>query len=237
MRNDRPVIGVLGSHDGGELRTPVRYLNALWQGGALGAVLPYTTDAERIEEYVNSCDGFFFSGGVDVDPVRYGETKRFDSVEIDDARDAFEFAMFPAVYRSGKPVLGICRGIQSINVALGGTLYQHIEGHRQTVPGTERPQLIRLTEGTPLYEICGKRGEIYVNSFHHQNVKDLAPGLVADGVSEDGYIEAFHDPRRRFLLAVQFHPEIYCSCGDDDHAGRIFRAFAEACTQSGLCTQ
>lgn len=106
---------------------------------------------------------------------------------------------------------------QAINVALGGTLYQHMEGHRQTQPGTERHQLIRLTPGTPLYAICGK-SEIYVNSFHHQNVKQLAPGLVTDGVSEDGYIEAFHDPRHRFLLAVQFHPEIYCGCPDDDHA-------------------
>lgn len=228
MRNDRPVIGILGSHEGGELRIPTRYLNALWQGGALGVTLPYTADRERIQEYVNSCDGFLYSGGVDVDPARYGESKQSDSVEIDGERDDFEFAMFPAVYDSGKPILGICRGIQAINVALGGTLYQHMEGHRQTQPGTERHQLIRLTPGTPLYAICGK-GEIYVNSFHHQNVKQLAPGLVTDGVSEDGYIEAFHDPRHRFLLAVQFHPEIYCGCPDDDHAARLFTAFAEAC--------
>lgn len=174
MRNDRPVIGILGSHEGGELRIPTRYLNALWQGGALGVTLPYTTDRERIQEYVNSCDGFLYSGGVDVDPARYGESKQSDSVEIDGERDDFEFAMFPAVYDSGKPILGICRGIQAINVALGGTLYQHMEGHRQTQPGTERHQLIRLTPGTPLYAICGK-SEIYVNSFHHQNVKQLAP--------------------------------------------------------------
>ncbi len=230
MRNDRPVIGILGSHDGAELRTPARYLNAVWQGGALGVTLVYTTDEEKIRGYVDSCDGFLYSGGVDVDPVRYGETKQFDSVEIDEARDAFEFAMFPAVYASGKPILGICRGIQSINVALGGTLYQHMDGHQQTQPGTERHQLLRLTAGTPLADICGK-SEIYVNSFHHQNVKQLAPGLVTDGVSGDGYIEAFHDPRHRFLLAVQFHPEIYCACPDDDHAARIFRAFADACRQ------
>lgn len=228
MRNNRPVIGVLGSHDKGELRTPVRYLNALWQGGALGVTLVYTTDEDRIAAYVDSCDGFLYSGGVDVDPARYGETKQFESVEIDEARDNFEFAMFPAVYRSGKPILGICRGIQVLNVALGGNLYQHIDGHQQSQPGTERHQLLCVTEGTPLYDICKKK-EIFVNSFHHQNVKDPAPGLTVDGVSDDGYIEAFHDPRHPFLLAVQFHPEIYSSCPDDDHAARIFRAFVDAC--------
>lgn len=229
MRNNRPVIGILGSHDGPQLRTPSRYMDAVWQGGALGVPLVYTTDPEKVSGYVDCCDGFLFSGGVDLDPVLYGEEKQFDTVEIDADRDAFEMAMFPAIYASRKPILGICRGIQLINVALGGTLHQHMEGHRQSEPEMVRPQTIRLPEGSLLGQICGKQ-EIRVNSFHHQCVKELAPGLVADGISTDGYVEALHAPRHPFLLAVQFHPEIYQHCADDDHAKAIFAAFATACT-------
>lgn len=228
MRNNRPVIGILGSHEGTQLRIPSQYMDAVWRGGGLGVPLVYTTDPEKVAGYVETCDGFLFSGGVDIDPRHYGEEKQDERVEIDPERDAFELAMFPEIYKSRKPILGICRGIQLLNVALGGSLYQHMDGHRQTVPETERPQAVRLPEESLLRKICGKQ-EIYVNSFHHQCVKDLAPGLVADGLSEEGYIEALHDPRHPFLLAVQFHPEIYNHCPDDDHSRALFVAFVEAC--------
>lgn len=228
MKTKRPIIGIMASHDGAQLRIPFRYMDALWRAGALGVPLSYTTDPEKVAEYVDICDGFLFSGGVDIDPTRYGEEKQFDSVEIDIERDAFEFAMFPEVYKSRKPILGICRGIQLINVALGGTLHQHIDGHRQSVPETDRPQSIHLPEDSHLRSICQKP-DISVNSFHHQVIKDLAPGLVSDGLSSEGYVEALHDPRHPFLLAVQFHPEIYNHCPDDDHSRALFSAFVEAC--------
>ena len=163
-----------------------------------------------------------------MDPVKYGEEKAFDSVEIDDLRDAFEEGLFKAVYPTGKPILGICRGLQSVNVWLGGTLHQHMEGHRQEAPGEERTHPIHVTEGSMFHRLCGKT-EVMVNTFHHQAIKALAPGLVADAVSTDGFVEALHMEDHRFLLAVQFHPEFYCKKEDDDHSLAIFTAFVDAC--------
>ncbi len=229
MRNDRPLIGILGSRDGDKDHTPFRYQNAAWAGGGFGIVLPFTTDEKTAEEYVSLCDGFMFSGGVDVDPKYYGEEIQFDSVEVDPQRDDFEKLMFEKIYPTGKPILGICRGIQSINVWMGGSLYQHIGDHRQKISGDERPQPLTAVEGGMLARIAGKT-DLHVNSFHHQNVKTLGKGLVADAYSEEGYVEAVWQPDYpTFLFAIQFHPEIYFWREDDDHSLKIFKAFVDAC--------
>ena len=124
----RPMIGLVSSRDGDKMMMAQRYMDAVWYAGGLPVVLSYTTDPQKLAEYAAIFDGFLFSGGVDVNPVKYGEEKQFDSVEIDDMRDEFEEALFKVIYPTGKPILGICRGIQSINVWMGGTLHQHIEG-------------------------------------------------------------------------------------------------------------
>lgn len=227
-QNSRPLIGIAPSHNGDCPTTTVRYMNAVWNSGGNPVILAYTTDPKKLAEYAEVFDGFLFSGGVDVNPVLYGEEKQFDSVEIDDERDAFEKGLFDAVMPTGKPILGICRGIQSLNVFRGGTLHQHMEGHRQEAPGTTRTYAVTVTEGSLLHRLCGK-SEILVNTFHHQAVKDVAPGLVVDGISADGYVEALHDPQHPFFLAVQFHPEFYCGLEDDDHSRPMFEAFIDAC--------
>ena len=112
----RPLIGLVSSRDGGKMMMNLTYMNSVWYAGGLPVILAYTTDPDKLAEYAETFDGFLFSGGVDVDPVKYGEEKMFDSVEIDSVRDEFEEALFKAVYPTGKPILGICRGIQSINV-------------------------------------------------------------------------------------------------------------------------
>ncbi len=229
----RPLIGVAPSHDGERPMASTRYLDAVWRAGGLAVILAYTEDEARWAEYAALFDGFLFSGGVDVDPALYGDTTRLDSVEIDAARDTFEAGLFRAVYPTGKPILGICRGIQAINVFMGGTLHQHIEGHRQTVSGEERPQTVTVTEGGLLHRLCGKTS-LAVNTFHHQAVKTLAPALAVDALcAEDGHIEAAHAPSHPFLLAVQFHPEIYNHREDDDHSRCIFEAFVGACSRTG----
>ena len=224
----RPMIGVVSSREGRRMMLNQPYLDAVWSAGGLPVVLSYTTDSEKLAEYASTFDGFLFSGGVDVDPVKYGEEKAFDSVEIDNLRDAFEEGLFKAVYPTGKPLLGICRGLQSVNVWLGGTLHQHMEGHRQEAPGEERTHPIHVIEGSMFHRLCGKT-EVMVNTFHHQAIKALAPGLVADAISTDGYVEALHMEDHRFLLAVQFHPEFYCKQEGDDHSLAIFTAFVDAC--------
>lgn len=223
----RPIIGIASSKNGqGKIEMSQHYFNAVWEAGGIGVFLAYTTDEDKLAEYIDAFDGFLFAGGVDIDPARYGEQIAFDSVEIDADRDAFELALYRHVKQSGKPVLGICRGLQLLNVAEGGTLYQHIEGHRQEQPGTQRAQKTLIYKDSMLHELTGER-EILTNSFHHQNVKDLAPSLVADCESADGYIEAAHMPHHAFCLGVQWHPEIYRT--EDVAMQRVFSAFVDAC--------
>ena len=226
----RPMIGIMPSKYGEAMGVSWRYLNALRDcGNALGVILPYTTDKEKINEYVGMFDGFLFSGGIDIDPKYYGEEKQFDSVQIDEERDSFEAAMFKPVYESKKPILGICRGIQVLNVFMGGTLYQHIDNHMQTIPGYQTEQKVKVVEGGLLAKITGKT-ELITNSFHHQNVKELGKGLICDAYSEDGYIECFHDTNHPFFLGIQWHPEMYYPT--DPAMQNVFREFVGACNKS-----
>ena len=225
----RPMIGVVPSRSGIAATVKFEYLDAIWQAGGLPVPLSYTTDGEKLAEYARIFDGFLFSGGVDLEPARYGrETDPRAGVETDLQRDAFEEGLFAAVYPTGKPILGVCRGIQSINVWLGGTLRQHIDGHRQSAPMWERTHPVEIVKDSLFHRICGKT-RVMVNSSHHQVVETLAPALVADAYNGEGHIEAAHAPHHPFLFAVQFHPESYYQTEDDDHAANIFRAFICAC--------
>ena len=224
----RPLIGLVSSRDGEKMMMAQRYMDAVWYAGGLPVVLAYTTDPEKLAEYAQIFDGFLFSGGVDVNPVKYREEKQFDSVEIDTVRDEFEEALFRAIYPTGKPILGICRGIQSINVWMGGTLYQHLDGHRQNQPADQTTHEILIKEGSMLHALCGKTS-VMVNTFHHQAIKTPAPALTVDALSPDGYIEAVHEEGHRFLFAMQSHPEFYYSKAGDDHSLAIFKAFVAAC--------
>ena len=226
-RQNRPLIGVSPSCVGGRPTVSGLYLDAIWRAGGLGVMLPYTDDPARWEAYAALFDGFLFSGGVDIDPARYGEIA-LPCVEIDPSRDAFEAGLFAAAYPTGKPILGICRGVQVINVFLGGSLYQHIEGHSQATPREVREQAITVEKGSLLWRICGKKS-LTVNSFHHQAVKSPAPTLAVAARAADGCIEALWAPAHPFLFGVQFHPEIYAGLPDDDHAAAIFAAFLGAC--------
>lgn len=228
--NRRPLIGVFPSRSEARIKLAWNYLDAIYAAGGMGVPLGYTTDEEKIQTYVDMMDGFVLSGGVDWNPMFYGEEKQFDSVEIDEERDAFEKAAFSVIMASGKPILGVCRGIQTINVCMGGTLYQHIEGHRQDKPATMRTHTLEVIENTYFHELIGQKS-IIVNSFHHQNVKDLAPGLEVCAVSSEGYVEVVYAPQHKFLLGVQFHPEYYYDQADDDHAHLIFEALIRACLE------
>ena len=223
----RPIIGITSSKTAeGKLAMSQNYLNSIWEAGGVGVLLAYTDDPEKLAEYAQVFDGFLFAGGDDMDPARYGESVMFDNVEIDSDRDAFELGLYACVKATNKPILGICRGIQVLNVAEGGTLYQHIDGHRQTpTPGTVTEQVTKVVKGSMLEALVGKE-EILVNSFHHQNVKDLAPTLAADAISADGYIEAAHMPGHKFFLAVQWHPEIYRTTSEGMR--KVFSAFVDA---------
>ena len=221
-----PLIGVTSAYsDDRKINLSPQYISALLDCGAIPVPLPYTEDEQVLCQYAEQFDAFLFSGGVDIDPIHYGQETKFESVTIDSARDAFELAFFPRALETGKPIFGICRGSQLINVALGGTLHQHIDGHRQTENGSIPTHGVTLREGSRLASILEKTA-LPVNSFHHQAVKDVAPSLRAVAYNDGGYVEAVESEEHPFLLAVQWHPELlYETCGS---AKALFRAFVAA---------
>lgn len=177
-------------------------------------------------------DGMVLGGGLDVDPARYGRATRLNAnVEIDPERDSTEFAAFARARREEVPVLGICRGMQLVNVALGGTLHQDLPSERPSeivheVPGQHperRDHKVEIRPGTRLSKIA-RAEEIDVNSRHHQAVERLAPGVLLSAVAPDGLIEAF-ESASPWLLAVQWHPE---NLRKDPASQRLFAEFARA---------
>lgn len=174
-------------------------------------------------------DGLLLSGGVDVDPARYGETRLNGTVQTHSGRDEIDFTLLERALASGAAVFGVCRGLQVLNVALGGTLWQDLpeqrpgglahsfprrDGHLPSYPA----HVVRVERGLPpglpfAAALAASDGE-HVNSRHHQAVKDLAPGLVALASSPDGLVEALARPGAPFVAAVQWHPENLVERGD-----------------------
>lgn len=231
----QPVIGLTLDHEppGGYSNFPwyairENYCNAVRRAGGLPILLPHDPDAAG--EYLDRIDGLIVTGGgFDVDPALFGDTSRHPTIKTKDRRTAFELATAKGALAKDMPVLGICGGQQLLNVALGGTLIQHIPDevpdclpHRQPNPRNEPGHTVRVIAGTLLHRITGA-DSLGVNSAHHQAVKAAGLGLVIDAVAEDGVIEGIEDPRRRFCLGVQWHPEFEISEADR----RIFRAFIE----------
>lgn len=225
---NRPYIALSGSLPDDKITTINNcYLNSVWSAGGIPTLLMPSTDDEYIKTVCESFDGFLFCGGDDIDPKYYGEEMSPDIGEISPARDEFEEKLFYAAYKTGKPIMGICRGLQVINVFLGGTLIQHIEGHRDKENNCPSKHDVVISEGSPLIKITGKT-EFEVNSFHHQAINSLSARLVADAYSMgDGYIEAFHEEGHKFLYAVQWHPESMYQASEISQG--LFRAFVDAC--------
>lgn len=220
----RPIIGISPSVKDGFIRMRQNYAEAIIDAGGVPVFLPYSEDGQRLSEYASMLDGLLFAGGADLDPKYYGEETAFDSVEVTPARDSFELALFPVFYATGKPILGICRGIQLMNVALGGSLYQHIESHRQEGGGA--PCTAEVKAGSRLAKIFGRSGEILINSYHHQAVKRAADGLTVSATSPEGICEALELPGERFFVGVQWHPEMLYK--NDENAAKLFGAFVSA---------
>ncbi|MBQ9784958.1 MAG: gamma-glutamyl-gamma-aminobutyrate hydrolase family protein [Clostridia bacterium] len=210
----KPIIGVLAEIDD-ELNTRVQnpYIHAIEKSGGIPVLFPYVGESETIEHLVDICDGFFFTGGADIDPRRYGEEARESIGEIQTHRDEFEFHVFQRVIKTSKPILAICRGAQLVNVALGGTLYQDIPSevetnisHRQSEPKFSPSHDVRILVDTPLYEMM-RTEQIKANSFHHQAIKTLGKGLAIMAVANDGIVEAVYSLGKQYVCAYQWHPE------------------------------
>ena len=208
------------------------YFDGIRQAGGMPIMLPLTDDPQDIAQLATLCDGFLFTGGHDVTPMLYGETPINESVVCCPKRDTMETIMLREALRLDKPVLGICRGIQFINAAMGGTLYQDLPTqhpsdveHHQHPPYDRPAHTVSILPDTPLKELLGC-GKMPVNSYHQQAVRDLAPGLLPMAVSSDGLIEALYQPAACFLWAVQWHPEF--SFRTDENSPKILAAFLNA---------
>ena len=187
-----------------EMALGMTYLRAIEEAGGMPVVLPPLGDAVA---YLDRLDGICLSGGPDLDPDAYGAPERHAQLgPTEPGLDAFELALARAADERGLPILGICRGAQALNVARGGTLHQHLPGHRQTEPATATTHTVQIERGTRLAEVAGA-GRLRVNSFHHQAVDVLGHSLRAVAHSADGIVEAIEAPGPRLVLAVQWHAE------------------------------
>jgi putative glutamine amidotransferase len=204
------------------------YAQGLEEAGAAPVVLPLTSDPAALERYAHTFDGFLFPGGHDLAPSLYGEEPSEKCGTVIPQRDSMEQAFFPLALATRKPLLGICRGIQLMNVALGGDLYQDIKPFEH-VPHNDhwgKIHTVTVRRDTLLSRILGQ-DTVLVNSQHHQAVDKVAPGLVLSALSEDGIVEGIEKPDAKFCLGVQWHPE-WLSAADPAMQG-IFDAFVAAC--------
>ena len=229
-RENKPIIGITSSMaENSFIRMRRNYFDAIVDAGGIPVFMPHNGGPEDAAKFLEFCDGVLFAGGDDVDPKHYGEEIAFDSVETTPLRDDFELALMELIKDDPRPILGICRGEQILNVAFGGSLYQHIDGHRQDESGTQNLRATHVLEGSFLHSLIGET-EIGVNSFHHQAIKQIAPGFIVSARADDGTVEAIEPENQinspRFFLAVQWHPEYFYRT--DSPAAKIFKAFIEA---------
>lgn len=233
----KPLIGVIPLWD--DQRESIwmlpGYLDGLRQAGGLPVILPLEADGDDLRQLYALCGGLLFTGGHDVDPSLYGGQAGPLCGPLCPRRDALERALFRQALEAGKPMLGICRGIQLFNVLLGGTLYQDLPTecpgavpHRMAPPYDRPFHTVHLAEGGMLRGLLG-REELGVNSYHHQGIRALAGPLRAEARAPDGLVETISCPEHPFLLAVQWHPEF--SFRTDAASRAIFRAFVEHCAR------
>lgn len=235
-----PVVGVIaaeGATQNGLPATLVRqsYLSALLRSGAAPLLIPPALKGTMWPVVYSRLDGLLFIGGGDIAPQWYGADDHPARDRTDEPRDAIEIALCRAALEDGKPLLGICRGLQLLNVCRGGTLFadlaeQHDRRIRHDYPSPpwapdHAAHRVELAEHSRLARIVGKRS-LTVNSRHHQGVRETGRGLIPCGWAPDGVVEALEAENHPFALAVQWHPEALTA---QPASRRLFRAFVEAC--------
>lgn len=244
----RPLIGyttrsgmVFGAYTSPRFANNESYANAIADNGGAPIMIPAVTDEDALGAAYEALDGLLLTGGPDIDPARYGQERHAKTDGGDAAMEHAEMYLARRALHDGLPILGICRGIQTLNVAAGGTLYQDVDDELRTAIShpadvnrrADRAHEVRITDGTRLAAAVGHR-EIAVNSLHHQAVREVAPGFAVTAHAPDGLIEAIERPDLPFAVAVQWHPEeLYRS---DESWARLFRAFVEAAASTSAST-
>lgn len=236
----KPLIGLTTYRNMSEQGYPrfsvsEAYTSSIISAGACPVLIPLGLPEELVNELLNRLDGVLFTGGGDISPEMYGQPDHSSIEGIDPDRDQVELMMITQAIQKGLPLMGICRGLQIINVALGGDLYADIlEQHAQPLkhqyypdyPGEYLAHEVSIEQASMLVKVFPD-ARVPVNSLHHQGVRNLAPGLKPAAFAPDGIIEAFEITGHPFGLAVQWHPE---NLQEHENMRRLFRIFVEAST-------
>ncbi len=240
MINGKPLIGIFPQYDRANSQVMVKesYLKMLNQAGALTCVLPLYNKHEDMVELIDMFDGFLVPGGPDILPAYFGEEPIPEFGTIEPLRDELELKLIPEIAKTNKPLLGICRGMQSINVALGGTMIQDIGA--QTQPGVRvahdqksahevLTHTVRVKSKSLLGNIMGAE-EIAVNSFHHQAVNAIGNDLIETAWAKDGIIEAIELKNHPFFIGVQWHPEWLVETSE--YTSKLVNAFVKVAIEN-----
>ncbi len=236
-----PLIGIttyrtMNQYDNPILALGENYVQAESRAGGLPVLIPLGLPEDQLTALIARLDGIIFSGGGDLESSIYGMEATPEVKNVDPDRDRLEIQMVREAVSEGLPFLGICRGLQVINVALGGTLYTHIaDPHPRAVEHTFYPDWprdhlahpVRVDRGSRLEAVLGIQ-QIQTNSLHHQGIRTLAPKLTPAAWASDGLIEGIELPDHPFGLGVQWHPEWMPTCAP---MRALFSAFVEAAAQ------
>jgi putative glutamine amidotransferase len=208
------------------------YVKSVEKAGGIPMLIPFTENIETVFDLISRCDGILITGGDDVDPTLYGEDVSAKCAHLEPRRDVQEALLLKEIFNnSSVPVLGICRGCQILNVMAGGTLYQDLPSQKNvvhtllSVAHGAFAHRVNIKKGSLLEKIIGS-DNLLTNSYHHQSIKDIAPGFEIIGTTEDGVVEAIQKDGDRFVLGVQWHPEMTQACKTNH---KIFEAFIKAC--------
>jgi len=236
----KPIIGILSN-----ITSPIEqtntgiekiyinnsYINAVQKSGGTPLIIPVSTNEDNIRRQIELLDGIIISGGLDINPILYNEEPINEMGCFHPDIDEFDLISIKIGLELKKPILGICRGIQILNVALGGTLYQDISDikgsyikHTQETKPYIGTHSVKVNEDSILSEPLGT--ELLVNSYHHQSLKDVAKGLVPIAYSKDGVIEAVQMENEKFVVGIQWHPELMVD--NDEKMLNLFKRFIDA---------
>lgn len=236
MNHKKPIIALTPyfNIDKEEPYMRPAYIKAVRAAGGIPVILPLDLTEEDLAQLVGEFDGFLFTGGPDVHPFYFGEETQAHCGSVCLRRDTMELALLKLVMAERKPILGICRGVQLINIGLGGDIYQDIPSqfHEDFPIAHTQPfyydipcHSVKVTPGTLLAKIA-QSDSLRVNSMHHQAVRSVAAGLTASGHAPGGLVECIEKPDYPYLIGVQWHPEYLWE--QDQAAMRLFASFVEA---------
>lgn len=231
------IIGISGSvfEEGSVVKSFVNrtYVDSVVRSGGVPFIMPICENENIIKKMIENVDGVIMTGGVDIHPFKFNEEPNPKIGEISKERDDFDFLIMKHAFENNKPIFGICRGIQLINVFFGGTLIQDINSqkntkilHSQTAPRDVATHKIKIKKDSIISDIFGTSAE--VNSFHHQAINKLSKDFKITSEANDGIVESIEYKKKdRFIFGVQWHPE--CMTEKDEKMQNIFSMFVDIC--------